>query len=144
MIVLDASSTIEWLLQTWTGALVAHRILSSGETLHAPHLLDVEVTQVFRRHVARGAITASRVEEALQDLLDLRVHRYPHLPFLRRVWELRDNLTAYDALYVALAETLDATLVTCDSKVALAPGHHARVELFKHNGQPRPPVRWRH
>ncbi len=144
MIVLDASSAIEWLLQTWTGARVAQRILSPGETLHAPHLLDVEVTQVFRHHAAQGAITASRVEEALQDLLDLRVRRYPHLPFLRRVWELRDNLTAYDALYVALAETLDATLVTCDSKVARAPGHHARVELFKPNGPARPPVRRQH
>ncbi len=130
MIVLDASSTIEWLLQTWAGARVAQRILSSGETLHAPHLLDVEVTQVFRRHVARGAISASRAEEALQDLLELRVSRHPHGLFLWRVWELRDNLTAYDAVYVALAEGLDATLLTCDGKLALAPGHHARVEVI--------------
>ena len=90
----------------------------------------MEVTQVFRRHVARGAITVSRAEEALQDLLDLRVRRYPHVLFLWRVWELRDNLTAYDALYVALAETLDATLLTCDRKLASAPGHHARVEVI--------------
>jgi predicted nucleic acid-binding protein len=130
VIVLDASSTIEWLLQTRTGARVAQRLLSSGETLHAPHLLDVEVAQVFRRHVARGATTASRVEEALQDLQDLRVSRHPHGLFLWRVWELRDNLTAYDAVYVALAEALDATLLTCDGKLALAPGHHARVELI--------------
>ncbi len=130
MIVLDASSAIEWLLQTGMGARVAQRILSSGETLHAPHLLDLEVTQVFRRHVAQGAITASRAEEALQDLLALRVRRYAHGLFLWRVWELRDNLTAYDAVYVALAEALDATVLTCDGKLALAPGHHARIEVI--------------
>jgi predicted nucleic acid-binding protein len=130
VIVLDASAAVEWLLQTSTGARVAHRILSSRETLYAPHLLDVEVTQVFRRQVAQGDLTASRAEEALQDLLDLRLRRYPHGFFLRRVWELRDNLTAYDALYVALAEALDATLLTCDGKLAIAPGHHARVEVL--------------
>ena len=130
MIVLDASSTIEWLLQTRTGARVAQRVLSSGEAVHAPHLLDVEVTQVVRRHAARRTITVSRAEEALQDLLDLRVSRHPHGLFLWRVWELRDNLTAYDAVYVALAEALDATLLTCDSKIASAPGHRARVEVI--------------
>jgi predicted nucleic acid-binding protein len=130
VIVLDASSAIEWLLQTRTGTRVAQRILSSGETLHAPHMLDVEVTQVFRRHVARGAVTASRAEEALQDLLDLRVRRYSHVFFLRRVWELRNTLTAYDAVYVALAEALDATLLTCDGKIASAPGHHANVQVI--------------
>jgi predicted nucleic acid-binding protein len=98
--------------------------------LHARHLLDVEVAQVFRRHVAQGAITASRAEEALQDLLDLRLLRYPHGLLLPRAWELRDNLTAYDAVYVALAEALDATLLTCDRKLASAPGHHARIEII--------------
>ena len=130
MIVLDASAAVEWLLQTSSGLLVAQRMFSLKETLHAPHLLDVEVAQAFRRYVAVGALAVSRAEEALQDLADLRVRRYPHLLFLRRVWELRDNLTVYDALYVALAETLDATLVTCDRKIALAPGHRARVEII--------------
>ena len=130
MIVLDASAAVEWLLQTSTGVRVARRILSSRETLHAPHLLDVEVTQVFGRQVAQGAITASRAEEALQDLLDLRLRRYPHGFLLGRVWELCDNLTAYDALYIALTEVLDATLLTRDGKLALAPGHHARVEVI--------------
>jgi predicted nucleic acid-binding protein len=130
VIVLDASAAVEWLLRTARGARVAHRILSSRETLHAPHLLDVEVTQVFRRQVAQGAITVSRAEEALQDLLDVRLRRYPHVLFLRRVWELRDNLTAYDALYVALAEMLDATLLTRDGKLALAPDHYARIEVI--------------
>ena len=130
MIVLDASAAVEWLLQTPSGALVARRVLSSKQTLHAPHLLDVEVTQTLRRFAAVGALALSRAEEALQDLADLRVSRYPHVLFLRRVWELRDNLTAYDALYAALAETLDATLLTCDRKIASAPGHHARVEVI--------------
>jgi predicted nucleic acid-binding protein len=130
VIVLDASSAIEWLLQTSRGERVAQLILSSGETLHAPHLLDVEVTQVLRRHLAQGTVTASRAEEALQDLLDLRVSRHPHGLFSWRVWELRDNLTAYDAVYVALAEALGAMLLTCDGKLALAPGHHARVEVI--------------
>ncbi len=130
MIVLDASAAVEWLLRTPLGVRVARRILSRRETLHAPHLLDAEVTQVLRRYVAAGALSVSRAEEALQDLLDLRVQRYPHVLFLRRIWELRDNLTAYDALYVAMAELLDATLVTCDNKIAAAPGHRARVDVL--------------
>ncbi len=138
MIVLDASAAVEWLLQTSTGARVGRRILSSRDTLHAPHLLDVEVAQVFRRKVATGEVATSRAEEALQDLLDLRIRRYPHFLFLRRVWELRDNLTAYDALYVALAEALDATLVTCDGKFAAASRHGARVEVVKQSGWASP------
>jgi predicted nucleic acid-binding protein len=134
VIVLDASAAVEWLLQTSTGARIARRILSLGEALHAPHLLDVEVTQVFRRHVSQGAIAASRAEEALQDLRELRVRRYPHILFLRRIWELRDNLSAYDALYVALAEALNATLITCDGRLASAPGHRATVEVIWRNG----------
>jgi predicted nucleic acid-binding protein len=130
VIVLDASSAIEWLLQTSTGELVGRWIFSSRETMHAPHLLDVEVAQVLRRHVAAGAIAVSRAEVAWQDLLDLRVRRYPHGLFLRRIWEVRDNLTAYDALYIALAEALDATLLTCDGKLGLAPGHRARVKVI--------------
>ena len=98
--------------------------------MHAPHLLDVEVTQAFRRYVAGGTMSTSRAQEALKDLMDLRIRRYPHVLFLPRIWELRDNLTAYDALYVALAEVLNATLVTCDGKLALAPGNFARVEAI--------------
>ncbi len=86
MIVLDASAVVEWLLQTELGVRVAQRIFLPRETLHAPHLLDVEVTQALRRYVAAGAVTVSRAEEALQDLLDLRIRRYPHVLFLLRVW----------------------------------------------------------
>ena len=127
MIVLDASAAIEWLLQSPLGSKVEERLFSRAETLHAPHLLDVEVAQVLRRYVMAGVITAARGGYALDDLSELSVTRYPHDLLLRRVWELRDNLTAYDATYVALAETLDARLVTCDRKMASASGHHAKV-----------------
>jgi predicted nucleic acid-binding protein len=110
--------------------LIGRRILTSGETLHAPHLIDAEVSQVLRRNVTNKVLPEGRAKEALQDLADIRLRRYPHIPFLPRVWGLRANLTAYDALYVALAESLDATLVTRDGKLAASPGHSARVQLF--------------
>jgi len=130
VIVLDASAAIEWLLQTSSGVEIARWVLSSGESLHAPHLLDVEVTQVLRRAVNTRAVSVDRAREAVEDLLQLRLQRYPHFPFLRRVWELHGNLTAYDAVYVALAETLGATLLTRDRKIASSPGHHARVHVL--------------
>ncbi len=129
MIVVDASALIEWLLQTPAGAQVEERIFLAGANMHAPHLLDIEVAQVVRRYVTAGAITASRGQEALRDLLDLPLTRYPHDLFLGRIWELRDNLTAYDAVYVALAEALGAPLITCDRKLAAVPGHRARIEV---------------
>ena len=127
--VLDASAATEWLLQTKAGARVEARIFSGAATLHAPHLLDIEVAQVLRRYAAAGAITAARGQAALEDLADLALIRYPHEWLLDRVWELRANLTAYDAAYVALAEALDLPLVTCDGRIASAPGHRARVEM---------------
>jgi len=129
MIVLDASAGIELLLQSPTGRRIERRIFSSPESLHAPHLIDVEITQVLRRCVHEKRITPERGEEALQDLGDLRLHRYPHDFLIPRMWELRATLTAYDASYVALAEALDAPIFTCDRKIASAPGHHAKVEV---------------
>ena len=130
MIVLDASAAFEWLLETPTGARVEARIFSHAESLHAPHLIDIEIAQVLRRYTAARAITALRAREALQDMIDLSLVRYPHDVFLPRVWELRSNLTAYDAAYVALAELLGAPLITCDRKLASASLHHARVEVI--------------
>ena len=130
MIILDASAALEWLLQTPRGLRVGRRIFTAGGSLHAPHLLDVELAQALRRYVAVHGLSVSRAEEALQDLMDLRVHRYPHTPFLLRIWALRNNLTSYDALYVALAEALGAMLLTCDAKLAAAPGHRARIEVI--------------
>ena len=96
-----------------------------SESLHAPHLIDVEVAQVLRRYVRDKTITAQRGQEALEDLCDLPLSRYPHDFLIPRIWELRATLTAYDAVYVALAELLGAPLLTCDSKIASAPGHDA-------------------
>src|ERR1700722_16690792 len=106
--VLDASATVEFLLLTPIGSRVQEKIFADGESAHAPHLLDLEVAQVIRRLVASDVISVGRAEEALDDLLDLSLIRHPHLPWLPRIWDLRHNLTAYDAAYVALAEALDA------------------------------------
>ena len=129
MIVLDASAAVELLLGTDAGSRVADRIADPAESIHAPHLLAVEVAQVMRRLVAAGDVGAARAAAALDDLADLDAERYPHEPFLPRMFALRENLTAYDAAYVALAEALDAPLLTFDRRVAAAPGHRASVEL---------------
>jgi predicted nucleic acid-binding protein len=130
VIVLDASAAIEWLMRSSTGAKVDRRLFSPPVTLHVPHLLDVEVAQVLGRYVRQKIIATSRGEEALEDLHDLPLSRYPHDVLLPRIWELRSVLTAYDAIYVALAELLDAPLVTCDHRIALASGHLAAVEVI--------------
>ena len=130
MIVVDASAMLEVLLNTPAGARVADRLSAAGETLHAPHLLDLEVAQVLRRYAASGEIDPQRGAQALEDLADLPLARYPHDVFLPRVWELRNNLTAYDAAYVALAEVLEAPLVTRDAALASPRIHRARVEVM--------------
>lgn len=129
MIVLDASAVLEILLRTAAAAHIEARIFDPTETLHAPHLIDVEVAQVLRRYAARGEADPERCCMALTDLNDLPLTKYPHDFLLPRIWDLRNNLTAYDAVYVALAEALDAPLLTCDQRLANAPGHHARVEV---------------
>ena len=130
MIVLDASAAVDWLLQTAAGQHIEKRIYSRNETLHSPHLLDLEVAQVLRRLVQQGVVSAHRADEAVRDLLDLRMARYPHLVLLPRIWQLRHNFSAYDAAYVTLAEKLGAPLVTRDRRLASASGHTAPVELF--------------
>jgi predicted nucleic acid-binding protein len=129
VIVVDASALLEVLLRTPAGTAVERRLFEPGETLHAPHLIDVEVAQVVRRYAAAGTIEPDRGRAALADLADFPLRRYPHGFLLPRVWELRDNLTAYDAVYVALAEALDAPLLTRDRRLAAAAGRHARAEL---------------
>ena len=130
MIVVDASAAIEMLLRTLTGRRVETRAFSPGESLHAPHLIDLEVAQVLRRHIAAGTIAPGRGQQALEVLRDIALLRYPHSMLLDRIWQLRDNFNAYDAAYVALAEALDAPLITCDRKMA-SPGHRARVEVIR-------------
>jgi predicted nucleic acid-binding protein len=130
VIVLDASAAIDWLLQTAAGHRIEQRIYSHNESLHAPHLPDLEVAQVLRRLVREGAVTAHRADQAIEDLLDLRITRYPHFVLLPRIWQLRHNLSSYDAAYVVLAEKLGATLLTRDGGLASASGHAALIELF--------------
>ena len=130
MIVVDASALLEFLLQTSLGTRVEARLFREDDELPAPHLVDVEVTQGLRRLVRSGEVSSGRADEAIADLADLDLHRHPHLDLLGRVWKLRDNISAYDAVYVALAEAMDAPVVTCDGPLAKAPGHHARIEVI--------------
>jgi predicted nucleic acid-binding protein len=105
MIVVDASALLEFLLQTSLGARVEARLFGEEDDLHAPHLLDVEIAQGLRRLVRTGEVSSGRAEEAIADLTDLDLHRHAHLDLLDRAWKLRDNVSAYDAMYVALADT---------------------------------------
>jgi predicted nucleic acid-binding protein len=131
VIVVDASAVLEFLLQTPLGTRVEERLFRDGDELHAPHLIDVEVAQGLRRLVRSREMSPERAAEALADLVDLDLHRHGHLDLITRVWNLRDNITAYDAVYVALAEALGATVVTCDAPLGKAPGHRAPVEVVK-------------
>jgi predicted nucleic acid-binding protein len=129
VIVLDASAAVDWLLQTAAAQRIESRIFSRNQSLHAPELLDLEVAQVLRRLVREGTLPTSRAAAAIQDLLDLRITRYPHSLLLPRIWQLRHNLSAYDAAYVVLAEKLGATLLTRDARLASAAGHTATIEV---------------
>ena len=130
MIVVDASVVIEVLLNTSAGIQIAERLFDPDETLHAPHLLDVEVAQVLRRYTRTGELAADRGIQALKDLVDFPLARYPHDLFLLRIWQLRHNVTAYDAAYIALAEALGAPLLTRDAALVSALGNRARIELI--------------
>lgn len=129
MIVVDASALSEILLQSTRARAIETLLFRPGESLHAPHLLDIEVLHVLRRAAANGWIGETRAIEALADLAAMRVLRHPHGVLAPRIWELRHNLSAYDAAYVALAEALGATFVTCDARLASAPGVRAQVTL---------------
>ncbi len=130
MIVADASALIDLLLESEVRTRLEERLLSGEESLHTPHVVDLEVAHTLRRLVLTGVLSSERAEVALADMANLRLNRYPHVELVPRVWELRDNLTAYDAAYVALAEALDATLVTRDARLARSAGHRARIELI--------------
>jgi predicted nucleic acid-binding protein len=129
-IVPDASVLIEMLLRSRDAASIQTRLLGGHATLHAPHLVDVEIAHVLRRYCARGEMTPGRGSEALDVLARFPLERYPHEPLLPRMWALRQNLTAYDAAYVALAEGLGATLITRDGALAKAAGNRATIELI--------------
>ena len=130
MIVVDASALLEFLLQTSLGARVEARLFRDDGDLHAPHLVDVEIVQGLRRLVRAGEVSSGRADQAIEDLTDLDLHRHAHIDLLGRAWKLRDNFSAYDAMYVALAEALEAPIVTCDHPLGKAPGHRARIEVI--------------
>ena len=131
MIVLDASATVAILLNAGPGARrIRERISQQDETLHVPHLFEVEVLHALRRHNLTSALPAARARLALNRLREMRLIRYPHTLLLDRIWELRANLSAYDAAYVALAEALDAPLITLDERLAQASSNRANVELY--------------
>lgn len=130
MIVIDASALLEVLLRTPSAQRVETRLFEEPrQTLHAPHLLDVEVAQVLRRYSTMGELDDQRGTEALADLADFPIRRYQHDFLLTRVWTLRNNFTAYDAVYVALAEALNARLLTRDQRLAAAVRRHVDIEL---------------
>jgi predicted nucleic acid-binding protein len=131
MIVLDASALVELLLGTELGRAIGARLADPALGLHVPHLADIEVAQTLRRYVRERELDPASAASALEDLHSLDLERHPHEPLLDRVWALRQNLTAYDAVYVALAEALDTTLLTCDRKLTRAPGVASRVELVR-------------
>jgi predicted nucleic acid-binding protein len=131
VIVLDASALVELVLNTPAGRAIATRIAEPALGLHVPHLADVEVAQALRRYARAGEIDTSAAAMALEDLHALDLQRHAHEPLLDRVWELRNNLSAYDAVYIALAEVLETVVLTCDGRLARAPGVARRVEVVR-------------
>lgn len=128
MLVVDASVLAPAIIDAGTdGAAIRARL--RGETIAGPDLLRIEVLGVIRKGVIAGSLTTKQADAAVDDLLDLPVSVFPSAPLLRRAWALRDNVTAYDACYVALAEALDCPLLTGDSRLANAPGTTCTVEL---------------
>ncbi|MEM1178354.1 MAG: type II toxin-antitoxin system VapC family toxin [Acidobacteriota bacterium] len=130
MIVIDASAMLEVLLATPSGQRIFDRIYADRTAPFAPELLDLEIAQVLRRLCRQGEVSEPRAQTALSDFASLPINRLAHGPFMTRIWELRHNLTAYDAAYVALAEGLACPLLTRDARLAAAPSHRAVVEVF--------------
>lgn len=128
MIVLDASIVVELLTNGTFADSLRHDLAKRSDTFIAPHLLDVEVAGVLRSLAAGRLVDYHRSEQLLTALSSLPVERYAHTPLLRRIWELRHNFTAYDAVYIALAEATGAVLYTCDDK--MRKGHRAKVVSF--------------
>lgn len=129
MMVVDASVLAEWLLRLPRARSIDERLADTDVSLHAPHLIDVEVAHVLRRLTSAGAIGPDRGRQALEDLADLDLVRHPHDVLLPAIWRLRENFSAYDAAYVALAEALGASLLTLDARLAGTPSPGVRVDL---------------
>lgn len=124
-LVIDASMVVAALIDSGTDGRWAESLLTS-DSLAAPHLLTAEASNILRRSALAGAISVQQASLAYSDLLDLRVELFPYAPFATRIWDLRVNVTCYDAWYVALAETLNAPLATLDARLAKASGPRCR------------------
>ena len=131
MIVVDASALAEFLLQTPLGVRVEERFFRDGDEFHAPHLIDVEVAQALRRLARMGEVSEKRAAEAIADLADFDLRRHAHVALLTRMWMLRNNLSSYDAAYMALAEAIASPLVTCDGPLGATAGHTVEVEVIR-------------
>lgn len=129
MIVADTSAVIEALLGRPPNEELRRRF-AEAEVIDAPHLLDIEFLHALRRVVLAGRLSADGGQSALIAFSRLRLRRHPHWPFADRIWDLRQNLSAYDASFVALAEALEMPLVTCDRRLAAARGNAAEIELY--------------
>lgn len=128
MIVLDASVVVELLTSGALADSIRKEFAASGAVFLVPHLIDVEVMSALRRLAAGQRVDSHRRQQLLAALATLPAERYPHTPLIGRIWELRNNFTAYDAVYIALAEATNSVLYTCDEK--LRKGHRARVVVF--------------
>ena len=124
MIVIDASAAVSALLNAGQA-----RAVLATESVHAPHLIDTEVANALRRQVARGAVTADDGWTALDTWRRLGVTRHPVSGLLDRIWQLRDNVSAYDASYIALAEALGCAVLTADRRLSRAPGTRCSVTV---------------
>lgn len=131
MVVVDASAVLELLIGSSAGQRLAARYLEANVELQAPHLIDAEVLNGLRRLTLTGKLEPADAQARLDLYQGLVIRRHAADHFLERAWQLRANLTAYDALYVALAEGLDVPLVTSDGPLAGAVGHQAKIELFQ-------------
>ena len=129
MLVVDTSAVLEALVARDPPSGLVARLANDGD-LHAPHLIDVEVLHALRRLNAGGHLSEERSLDARLDFAALAVIRYPHIGLADRIWALRQNLTACDAAFVALAEELHVPLVTCDKRLGASAGHFATIEVF--------------
>ena len=130
MIVVDASVVVQVLIADDLGLALADRLAAQAEELAAPHLLDLEVASALRTLARSRAVSAAIAASAIADLRALRIERHSHAEFLTRIWALRDELTIYDAAYVALAEALHADLWTRDRRLSRARLARCRIELL--------------
>ncbi len=138
MLVVDTSAVLEALAARDPTPGLVERLAEDGD-LHGPHLMDTELLHALRRMNINHQISTERAEDARGDFAELALVRYPHRPLNDRVWELRHNITAYDATFIALAEALSAPLITCDARLASAPGHNAQIELYDNTSSPLGP-----